>query len=209
MRALSEHGAQRMVNMPKFDITMEHTEDSLRALSHMQYDLFCTRNYIARNLLSLAAIVVGAIYFTHFWGILLVAYGAYLMTSTYSSSNYTVKKLIKAINASGKGFPSSRYCFTDKGIEITYHPGKKDEEKLSPVGYGDLLKLGEDANYFYLFPTASGGYAIPKYQLGDQRAEFVRFVESKTGKTFYRRRPSPLQRVRDWLRERNNEPVHL
>ena len=152
MRALSEHGAQRMVNMPKFDITMEHTEDSLRALSHMQYDLFCTRNYIARNLLSLAAIVVGAIYFTHFWGILLVAYGAYLMTSTYSSSNYTVKKLITAINASGKGFPSSRYCFTDKGIDITYHPTEAAkiifDYKIYDTATEELMAHGRSVQVF-------------------------------------------------------------
>lgn len=195
--------------MIKYDITMEHTEDSLIALSHMQYDLFCTRNFIARNLLSLVAIAAGAIYFAHFWGIALVAYGAYLMTSTYSSSNHTVKKLTEAIKASGKGFPSSRYRFTEKGIEITFHPGKEDEEQLNPVGYGELLKLGEDVNYFYLFPTANGGYCIPKKQLGEKQKEFVRFVEGKTGKRFYRRRPSPIQRIRDWLRERYNEPEHL
>ena len=142
--------------MLQYDITMEHNEDSLIALSHMQYDLFCTRNFIARNLLSLVAIAVGAMYFSRFWGIALVAYGAYLMTSTYSASNHTAKKLTEAIKASGKGFPSSRYCFTDKGIEITFHPGKPDEEKLTPVGYGEILKLGEDLNFFYLFPTPNG-----------------------------------------------------
>ena len=195
--------------MPYYEVTMTHTEDSLIALSHMQYDLFCTRNYIARNLLSIAAIAVGAVYFTRVWGIALVAYGAYLMTSTYSSSNHTAKKLIETIRASGKGFPSSRYRFTEKGIEITFHPGKKDEEQLTPVGYGELLKLGEDAIYFYLFPTDRGGYCVPKEKLGGKQKEFRQFVEEKTGKKFYRRRPSPLQRVRDWLRERYNEPEHL
>lgn len=195
--------------MNNFDITMEHTEASLTALAHMQYDLFCTRNFIARNLLSLAVIVIGSLNFSHVWGIALVAYGAYLMTSTYSSSNYTVKKLTAAINSSGKGFPSSRYVFNDRGIEITFHPGKKDEEKLNPVGYGDLLKLGEDANYFYLFPTANGGYAIPKSKLGGRQKEFSQFLEEKTGKKFYRRRPSPLQIIRDWFQNRASEPKHL
>ena len=195
--------------MPNYEVTMTHTEDSLVALSHMQYDLFCTRNFIARNLLSLIAIVIGAINFSHFWGIALVAYGAYLMTSTYSASNHTAKKLTEAIRASGKGFPSSRYRFGEKGIEITFHPGKEDEEQLTPVGYGELLKLGEDANYYYLFPTASGGYCIPKEKLGEEQKAFRQFVEQKTGKRFYRRRPSPLQQIRDWLRERYNEPEHL
>ena len=148
-------------------------------------------------------------YFSRFWGIALVAYGAYLMTSTYSASNHTAKKLTEAIKASGKGFPSSRYCFTDKGIEITFHPGKPDEEKLTPVGYGEILKLGEDLNFFYLFPTPNGGYCIPKTALGEKQKDFVSFVEWKTGKKFYRRRPSLFQRIRDWLRERNSEPEHL
>ena len=130
--------------MSRFDITMEHTEESLTALSHMQYDLFCTRNYIARNLLSLVAIVIGAFNSSHFWGIALIAYGAYLMTSTYSASNHTVKKLTEAIKASGKGFPSSRYLFTEKGIEITFHPGKKDEEVTIPES---VTKIGPYAFY--------------------------------------------------------------
>ncbi len=192
-----------------FDVTMTHTEESLIALSHVQYDLFCTRNFIARNLLSMAAIVVGAVYFNRFWGIALIAYGTYLMTSTYSASNYTARKLIGAIKSSGKGFPSSRYCFTDKGIDIIFHPGMEDEEQLKPVGYGDLLKLGEDANCFYLFPTSNGGYCVPKEKLGDRQREFVQFMENKTGKKFYRRRPSPLQRLRDWIRERNEDRKYL
>ena len=158
--------------MNRYEVTMTHTEESLIALSHMQYDLFCTRNFVARSILSLVAIVIGAIYFTHVWGIALVAYGAYLMTSTYSSSNHTAKKLTETIRASGKGFPSSLYCFTDKGIEITFHPGKEDEERLTPVGYGELLKLGEDINYFYLFPSPSGGYCVPKKELGEQAGSF-------------------------------------
>ena len=188
---------------------MTHTEDSLIALSHMQYDLFCTRNFIARNLLSMAAIVAGAFYFNRFWGIALVAYGAYLMTSTYSSSNYRVKKLVSAIKESGKGFPSSRYCFTEKGIDITFHPGKKDEEKLNPVGYGDIIKLGEDAKCFYLFPTSTGGYCIPKDKLGEKQREFAQFIEGKTGKRIYRRRPSPIQRLRDWMKEREENRKYL
>ena len=97
----------------------------------------------------------------------------------------------------------------EKGIEITFHPGKEDEEKLLPVGYGEILKLGENAEYYYIFPSATGGYCVPKKALGEREQEFVRLLEDKTGKKFYRRRPSPMQRIRDWLRQRNSEPYHL
>ena len=192
-----------------YKVTMTHNEDSLTALAHMQYDLFCTRNFIARSLISLVAIAVGALYFSKVWGIALLAYGGYLITSTYSSSNHTVKKLVESIEASGKGFPSSQYLFSDRQIDIIYHPGQKDEEKMQPVFYKDLVKLGEDARFFYLFPHERGGYCIPKEELNGQKDSFRSFIEEKTGRRFYRRRPSPLQRLREWFRNRENEPVHL
>ena len=94
--------------MLQYDITMEHNEDSLIALSHMQYDLFCTRNFIARNLLSLPAIAVGAMYFCRFWGIALVAYVAYLMTSTYSASEKAFPPPAIASPTRGSRLPSIR-----------------------------------------------------------------------------------------------------
>ena len=195
--------------MARFDVTMKHSEDSLLALAHMQYDLFCTRNFIARNLLSAALILLGACYASRGWGVLLIGYGIYLMTSAYASSNHTVRKLVAQIEASGEEYPSSRYRFEDKRIAVTFHPGMKDEEELSPVAYGDLIKLGEDAKYFYLFPNAHGGYCIPKGLLNGKQQEFAAFVEKKTGQRFQRRRPSPLRRLREWLRRRAEEPEHL
>lgn len=195
--------------MKGFEITMKHSEESLLALAHMQYDLFCTRNFIARNLLSTALLLTGAYFISRVWGMLLLLYGIYLMTSAYASSNHTVRKLIAQIEASGKGFPSSRYRFGEERIAITFHPGEPDEEELDPVSYGELLKLGEDGKYFYLFPNPHGGYCVPKALLEGRQKEFAAFVESKTGKRFQRRRPSPLRRLREWLRQRASEPEHL
>ena len=195
--------------MPSFDVTMKHSEDSLFALAHMQYDLFCTRNFIARNLLSAALILLGAYFMSRVWGVFLILYGIYLMTSTYASANHTVRKLIAQIEASGRGYPSSRYRFEEKRIAITFHPGQKDEEELAPVSYGDLIKLGEDGRYFYLFPNPHGGYCIPKGLLNGKQKEFAVFLEEKTGKRFQRRRPSPLRRLREWMKRRAEEPEHL
>lgn len=195
--------------MPSFDVTMKHGEDSLFALAHMQYDLFCTRNFIARNLLSAALILLGAYFMSRVWGIFRILYGIYLMTSTYAASNHTVRKLIAQIEASGRGYPSSRYRFEEKRIAITFHPGQEDEEELAPVAYGDLIKQGEDGRYFYLFPNPHGGYCIPKGLLNGKQKEFAVFLEEKTGKRFQRRRPSPLRRLREWMKRRAEEPEHL
>ena len=131
------------------------------------------------------------------------------MTSTYSASNYRVRKLLEQIQSSGSGFPSSRYLFEEGRISIIYHPGKKDEAQLDPVFYSDLVRLGEDGRFFYLFPHESGGYCVPKEAFGEKKEAFRRFIEEKTGQRFYRRRPSPLQLVREWLKRRASEPEHL
>lgn len=182
-------------------ITMRHDEKTLTALSHMQYDLFCTRNYIVRSILAMAAILVGGWYFKQIWGILLLAYGTYLLTSTYASANHTARKLIAAIQANGGSFPSSRYFFEDRHIRILYHPGESDEEELDPVGYGAVQKLGEDRAYLYLFTSDRGGYMIPKKALGDDESGFREFIRQRTRMDFQRSR-LPMSRFRAWLYER-------
>ena len=51
--------------MDKFEVEMQHTEESLQALSHMQYDLFCTKNRVVRSVLSLGFVILGVVYFSH------------------------------------------------------------------------------------------------------------------------------------------------
>lgn len=189
-------------------VTMRHDEKTLMALSHMQYDLFCTRNYIVRNVLAITAILVGGWFFKQIWGILLLAYGAYLMTSTYASANHTARKLIAAIQAGDGRFPASRYFFEDKQIRIVYHPGEKDEETLEPVGYGEVQKLGEDREYLYLFISDRGGYMIPKKELGGEEAGFREFIRLRTKQDFRRSR-LPMSRLRAWLYEREHKAPRL
>ena len=189
-------------------VTMRHDEKTLTALSHMQYDLFCTRNYIARNLLAITAILVGGFYFKQIWGILLLAYGAYLLTSTYASANHTARKLIAAIEANGGKYPSSRYFFEDKAIRIVYHPGETDEEELDPVGYGAIQKLGEDRDYLYLFTSDRGGYMLPKKALDDDLNGFREFIRLRARMDFQRSR-NPMSRVRAWLYERERRGPRL
>ncbi len=192
----------------KFTVTMTHTEESLVKMAHMQYDLFCLRNYIARNVLGISVVFIGAYFFSRAWGVLLMAYGIYLMTSTYSSANYNAKKTAAAIENSGLGYPSSRYIFEPGQIRIVFRPGREDEEELEPLRYDQILKQGEDREYFYLFANQNGGYMVPKAALKGQEADFRRFMEEKTGKAFFRSR-SPLQRLLAWMKARENEPEHL
>ena len=80
--------------METFEVEMRHDRSSLTALSHMQYDLFCQRNRMARGFLSLTLIVIAILYGGgSWWSLLIIAYACYLTTSTYASSNRTARRI--------------------------------------------------------------------------------------------------------------------
>ncbi len=168
--------------MIHYQVTMQHTERSLQALSHMQYDLFCQRNQISRTVISFGALIFGVINFQQWWGALLLLYGSYLSSSKYASANHTVKKLVSGIKASGLGFPQSRYLFRDNAMEVITMP--ENTALGEPILYSDIVRLGEDGEYFYIFPNPHGGYMIPKKELEDEGEGFRAFMEDKTEKSF-------------------------
>ena len=192
--------------MDKFEVEMQHTEESLQALSHMQYDLFCTKNRIVRTALSLGFVILGVVYFSHWWGVLAIAYGCYLTTSTYASANHTAHKIAGQLKESGMPFPHSRYLFGKEAIRIISLPG---DEELDPLPYSQVCGLGEDNRNFYIFRDRYGGYVLPKEKLAGREDAFRSFVEGKTGKFFRRRRQAPIRRLMHWMKKRENEAYHL
>ena len=168
--------------MIHYQATMRHNEKTFQALAHMQYDLFCRRNLVTRSVVSFAAMAVGIMNFSQWWGVLLIVYGSYLTSAKYAQANHTAGKLVKGIKAAGLDFPVSRYLFRDNAMEIITMP--ENTSLGDPLMYSDVLKLGEDGDYFYLFRDQYGGYMIPKEELGKDVDDFRFFVEQKAGKTF-------------------------
>ena len=195
-----------MQEKPFFEVKMQHNEDTLVALAHMQYDLFCTRNRVARSFLSIILILIALLYGGgNWWSLLIIAYACYLTTTTYASSNRTAHKLAEQLKAAKMPFPTSHYLFGKDAMQIITLP---DGEQLDPLPYSQVLQLGEDFKAYYLFRDQYGGYRIPKEELGEREEEFRKFVQGKTGKKFIRRL-TPLRRLRMWLDHRANEPEHL
>lgn len=190
-----------------YSVTMTHNEESLEKLSRMQYDIFCKRNLFFRTIIAGVAVVFGVLHFDKFWGILLTAYGCYLLTSKYSSANHTAHKIAKQIKEAKLPFPSSRYSFDDKQMNIY---SLNDSEELAPLAYSAVCRLGEDMEYYYIFRDEYGGYMIPKKELGsDEKIDgFFEFIKQKTGLVIANR-ASPYKRLRAWLKQRENEPYHL
>jgi len=192
--------------METFEVEMRHDRASLTALSHMQYDLFCQRNRMARGFLSLTLIVIAILYGGgSWWSLLIIAYACYLTTSTYASSNRTARRIADQLEQAGQPLPASRYIFEKNRIRIV---DLNSGEELDPVAYGDIFGLGEDRDALYIFRSQYGGYRIPKEALGEREETFRRFIQNKTGQLFIRRL-TPLNRVRNWLYARETEPTHL
>ena len=191
--------------MAIYEATIQHNDKTFEDLARMQYDLFCKSNRLGRTILSLVAVLLGIAYSESWWGILVIGYGCYLMTSTYSSSNHTAHKLAKQIRAAGMDFPSSRYEFTEEGMQVITLPENKPLGDIMP--YGEFRKLGEDRGYFYIFRDQYGGYMIPKKELEDQE-NFRYFIQRKSGLKFERKMP-PIARLMQKMKDRENEPYHL
>lgn len=181
-----------------YEIEMQHSEESFKAMAHMQYDLFCQKNRIARTIVSLLCMVAGILYFSSWWGILLVAYGCYLSTSTYASANRTAHKLTEQLKNGGISFPASSYAFKKTEMEIYCLP----EHTLDgAVAYSEIRRMGEDGKYFYIFCNEYGGYMIPKEGLGRSAAGFRIFLEEVTGKNIRGSR-IPAVRLITWIRRK-------
>ena len=189
----------------RYQVTMTHTEKTFELLSRMQYDLFCKGNRVARTILSFGLVLLGVVYGDQWWGILVIAYGCYLTTSTYSAANHTAHKLSKGITQSGMAFPSSRYDFGEDRMEIVSLQNEKHPK--SSLAYKDVRKIGEDGSYFYIFRDNRGGYMIPKAELSDEDS-FRSFLESRTG-LVVESRVAPIVRLMRKYRQKKNEPWHL
>jgi len=192
--------------MDGFAVEMRHDRQTLTALSHMQYDLFCGRNRMGRSALSLLLIVLAILYGGgSWWSLLIIAYACYLTTSTYAASNRTARRIADQLEQAGQSLPASRYIFEKNKMRIV---NLNDGEELEPLPYSAVFGLGEDRDAYYLFRSQYGGYRVPKAALGEREGAFRRFVEKKTGKLFVRRL-TPLNRLREWLHARAQEPTHL
>lgn len=168
--------------MVYYKATMRHSEKTFQSLAHMQYDLFCRGNLVGRNAISFGLMVLGIVNYTQWWGLLLIAYASYLLSSKYAAANHTAKKLAQNIHDSGMDFPASRFEFQQNAMNIIALP--ENVSSGDPLAYEDILRLGEDREYFYLFRNQYGGYMIPKTELGDKTDDFRAFMENKTGKSF-------------------------
>jgi len=189
--------------MSNYRVTMQHSEKTFELLSRKQYDLFCRSNRMMRMLIMAVCVYLGITNFEQWWGILLTAYGCYMLTSTYSQPNHTAHKLAKQIRERGMPFPAAEYVFRKNYMEIIVLPVKEDEEN-EHLKYNELEKIAEDGDYFYLFRNRYGGYMVPKNQLQGQVDLFRDFLETQTGQ-FCEINTAPWVKLIRWMNSPNRK----
>lgn len=187
-----------------FEAAIQHDPKTFESLARMRYDLFCKRNRMIRTMFSLGLLFLGIANSESWWGIAAIGCGCYLSTSTYNSANYTANKLEKQIRISGMDFPSSRYEFTEEGMQIIILP--ENNPFGEPLPYGNFCQLGEDRSHFYIFRDSYGGYMIPKQDLDED--DFRDFIQKKTGLRF-QKKMAPFATLMQKIKEHESEPYHL
>ncbi|MCI6306849.1 MAG: YcxB family protein [Subdoligranulum sp.] len=206
-----------MARKPVFTVRMQHTEETLTSLARMQYALFCGANRAARTVISLALLLLGIRYMDQWWGMLVIAYGGYLLVSARQAATRPARKMIEQMKNGGVKLPASTYSFYRAGMAVTpldpEHPAEapiydvdEGEDYGSrirgvPLGendqflpYSKVYRLGEDGKYFYIFRDQYGGFVVPREALGSRDREFRDFIEQHCDQTF-RSGSSPLLRV--------------
>lgn len=189
-----------------FELSMKHSAESLKGLSRMQYDIFSKGSRITHTILCAACLMVGVVFFPAWWAILFLVYGGYLSIGSYNYADYKARKIVKHLEDSGIDYPASRFVFEKNALHIFSLPENIEQDEA--LLYSKILKLGEDAENFYIFPNQYGGYVIPKSELVGLEMSFKEFMEKKTGMGFYAKR-SPLAQLMDRTRRKSNEPYHL
>lgn len=163
---------------------MQHTEDSIRRLSAVQYHTFRP----GVRLLWLAAgvgSIVGAIYggADQLLFYLLMFAGCWLIMNLNLPAKHRADKII----ASAKGtLPHTQFHFREEDFTV------KSSGYEKKIGYRQLYALLEDDRYLYLFLNRNAGYMADKSTLSPgEMSLFQAALETRSGLDF-RKPTTPL-----------------
>ena len=143
---------------------MQHSAETIQRLSKMQYDTFQMGKKIAQITCGIILIYLG---FTMSSSLPV----AILFTGTNMPAKHRADKVIKAMN--GK-YPKTSYIFMDNAFEIC-------ADEHATIRYSDLIHLGEDTGYLYLYISRTAAYMIDKSTISSLE-EVMDRIANATGK---------------------------
>ena len=165
--------------MPKtFKIQTTYTEESVRAVAKMTYDLFLPhvsgRMYLLAFIL-IAVGVAGIAMMKPIFAVTLVL-GGYMCLRAEGAARAVAERMLAYYN--GK-LPTLKFDFREKDVFVVA------PKESGSMQYEIFVRLAENKDYFFLFNDDQSAYSIKKTDFAaGEEGEFKTFLEGKTGLAF-------------------------
>ena len=169
------------MHMDRVQITMKHTEESIKRLAKVQYDTFSVHTKVIWYGICLICILMGFGLIVDIgtpWRYIPLAFGCVAFANIGASSKARASNTLDAVRRQG-GFPCTTMTFLNNKIRISEKTGGSAD-----LEYNSLFRLVEDQEYLYLFTTRTAAYMVPKEQVHDMEG-FKAFLEKKSGQAFH------------------------
>ena len=163
-----------------FEIQTTYTQNAIRAMTRMAYDLFQPQLSGRIYLVAFILLIIGGLgYSSDNPGfIAMLAVGCFSLTSAEYAPKAAAKRMISFFNGN---YPVLKFDFRPDNIFVV------TPQDSGSVRYDILVRLAESKDYLFLFNSQESAYILDKngFTRGTND-EFKTFIQSKTGLTFER-----------------------
>lgn len=163
--------------MEPFTASMQHSEQSIRQLSKVQYNTFQLGWKIMQAVCALLLIWLGLSHAVGIWQGICVFTGCWLFINMDTPAKLRADKVIDSMKGR---FPFTRYSFTLSGIQM------EASGEITGISYSALIRLVEDDRYFYLYISKLSAYMIDKKTAQPDPNHVRKRIENGSGLRFTR-----------------------
>ena len=161
-----------------FKIQTTYTQESIRAVAKMTYDLFLPHVSGRMYLLAFILIIVGVAGIAMLKPIFAVTLvlGCYMLMRAEGAARAVAERMLAYYNDK---FPTLKFDFREKDVFVVA------PKESGSMQYDIFVRLAENKEYFFLFNGDQSAYSIKKTDfVAGEESEFKSFLEDKTGLTF-------------------------
>ena len=158
--------------MKLYTAKMQHSADTVRAFTLLQYNTFEWWRKGIIFVLSVVLILLGLSLRSSILVILCLFAGCILLTNSNTRATSVAEGVIEAMQGN---FPLLTYSFTETGFS--------DGEDRPAVPYQKLYRLIEDNQHLYLFASKASGYMVQKASVeGEKGADgLMELISQQSG----------------------------
>ncbi|MBP5168403.1 MAG: YcxB family protein, partial [Oscillospiraceae bacterium] len=155
---------------------MQHSAETVKRFTHLQYDTFEWWRKLLLFILSALLILFGVFFGSSSGFSILTVFcifaGSILFTNLNTRANMVADQVIEAMQET---YPVLQYSFSETGFT--------DGKDRPTVSYAKLFRLISDEEYLYLFASKASGYMIRKKSItGEGGAQgLMDLISQKSG----------------------------